>query len=78
MASFGLGMAAAVFIIAWTWAVIDIARHDRVPRNYKIFWILLCLVLPLVGTVIWLGLRPPKQGDPSSGYFSDETLKRDL
>ena len=78
MTGIGFGYGAFVLTFVWAWTVFDIARHDRIPRNYKVFWILFTLVLPIGGTLIWLGTRPPRKGDPSTGYFSNEAIKQNL
>ncbi|MCP3987482.1 MAG: PLDc_N domain-containing protein [Actinomycetia bacterium] len=75
MTTAGVSLAVLVLVAVWGWAVTDIARHDRLTRNYKIFWIIFTLVFPLVGVFVWLGFRPPRQGDLSTGYFSDDAME---
>jgi hypothetical protein len=46
--------------------------------GYKVFWIGFTLVLPILGLLIWIGMRPPKEGDNRTGYFSQETNTTNL
>ena len=51
------GVFGLLILIADVWAIIRIAQ-SRVSPGYKALWIVLVLVLPLLGLVIWLLLGP--------------------
>ena len=51
---FGLGI----------WAIVSIL-NSNVETGAKVLWILLVLVLPLIGFIIWY-FAGPKSGSPSS------------
>jgi succinate dehydrogenase/fumarate reductase cytochrome b subunit len=39
------------------WAILNIAQ-SRVPNGNKVLWILLVLILPLLGFIIWFFAGP--------------------
>jgi hypothetical protein len=73
-----IGIGITLLAIIWLWCVYDIVTHDRMTAGYKAFWVLFTLVLPLLGTLIWIGKRPPRVGDNRTGYFSQETNTTNL
>ena len=42
----------------WLFALIDILRRDDVSGVWKVIWLLLVLVVPLLGILIYLLFRP--------------------
>ena len=55
---FGIGgILGLVVLILDIWAIINIAQSG-VPVGHKVLWILLVLLLPLVGLIIWALLGP--------------------
>jgi hypothetical protein len=55
----------AIFIavpiaIAWIAAIVDIFRHP-IPTRHRIFWIVIVLVFPIVGTLAYFTLRKPTE-----------------
>jgi hypothetical protein len=59
----GIGLFGLLVLIADIWAIINVAqaREDNVK---KLLWILLILLLPMLGVIIWFfaGPRAPKSG----------------
>jgi hypothetical protein len=58
-----MSTAALVFIgiplaIAWVVGLVDIFRHPM-PTGQRIFWILIVIVLPIIGTLAYFTLRKP-------------------
>jgi hypothetical protein len=51
------GIFGLIIVIADVWAIIHIARSGVAP-GHKALWIVLVLVLPILGLVIWLVLGP--------------------
>lgn len=47
--------------IAFIWALIDIARADK-DFGYKIIWVLVCLILGIIGVIIYYFAE--KRGKP--------------
>ena len=55
---FGVGgIFGLVILILDIWAIINIAQSGA-PVGHKVLWILLVLLLPLVGLIIWALLGP--------------------
>jgi hypothetical protein len=55
----------AIFIavpiaIAWIAGVVDIFRHPM-PTSHRIFWIVIVIVFPIVGTIAYFTLRKPTE-----------------
>ena len=44
--------------IAWVAGLVDIFRHPM-PTGQRIFWIVIVIVFPLVGTLAYFTLRKP-------------------
>jgi hypothetical protein len=59
----GMGIFGLLVLIADIWAIINIAQA-KVDNVKKLLWILLVLLLPLLGVIIWFfaGPRAPKVG----------------
>jgi hypothetical protein len=50
-----------VAVIAWVVAVVDmVRRRDELARNQLVAWVLLVVLLPIVGTVLYfaVGRKP--------------------
>jgi Phospholipase_D-nuclease N-terminal len=51
------GIVGLLILIADVWAIIHIAQSRSAPGN-KALWIVLVLVLPVLGLILWLVLGP--------------------
>jgi len=51
------GIFGLLILIADVWAIIHIAQSGSAPGQ-KALWIVLVLVLPILGLVLWLALGP--------------------
>jgi hypothetical protein len=63
IAPIAMSTAALVFIgipvaIAWVVGFVDILRHPM-PTSQRIFWIVIVIVFPIVGTLAYFTLRKP-------------------
>jgi phospholipase D-like protein len=50
-----------VAVIAWVVAIVDmVRRRDELARNQLVAWVLLVILLPIVGTVLYfaIGRKP--------------------
>ena len=50
-----------VAVIAWVVAIVDmVRRRDELARNQLVAWVLLVVLLPIVGTVLYfaVGRKP--------------------
>lgn len=59
----GIGFFGLLVLIADIWAIINVFQA-RVDNVKKLIWIVLILLLPLLGVIIWFfaGPRAPKSG----------------
>jgi hypothetical protein len=55
------GLAGLIILIADVWAIINVIA-SRATAAMKLVWVLLILLLPILGLIIWLvaGPRKPK------------------
>ena len=53
-----LGLILAPLLGAWALALADIARRPDASRLWKVTWVVLTFVLPLLGTLTYLLFRP--------------------
>ena len=53
-----------VILIADIWAIIQIVKAPGASAGAKVLWVLLILILPIIGLIIWFfaGPRAPKPG----------------
>jgi len=51
------GIFGLLILIADVWAIVHIAQSTSAP-GHKALWIVLVLVLPILGLVLWLVLGP--------------------
>ena len=51
------GFIGLLLLIADVWAVVNVFQ-SRASTGAKVFWIVLILVLPLVGLIVWLVTGP--------------------
>ncbi|MCR9277094.1 MAG: PLD nuclease N-terminal domain-containing protein [Pseudomonadaceae bacterium] len=51
------GLLGLIGLILWVWALVKIVQ-SRASTGSKVFWIVLILVLPIVGFLIWLFFGP--------------------
>lgn len=54
---FGYGIGGLIVLVLDIWALVNILQSGAAPGQ-KVVWILLILVLPLIGFVIWLLAGP--------------------
>ncbi|HEX5859785.1 MAG TPA: PLD nuclease N-terminal domain-containing protein [Microbacterium sp.] len=54
---------AILWFLVWVFVVVDIVRRPQFTRVKKIAWALIVLILPVVGVIGYLIVRPPDVGD---------------
>ena len=57
-----------VCTIIWIWCIVDIARSRFNDDSNRIFWLLLVILLPFIGTVLYL-LMGKKYKDLDEGEY---------
>jgi hypothetical protein len=63
-------------IVIWAIGVVDILRRDFGPGT-KAAWIIIVLVLPVIGTVLYWVLRKPTDEEIRESYAASQELKGD-
>ena len=51
------GILGLIILILDVWAIVNIAQSSA-STGYKVLWIVLVLLLPVVGLILWLLLGP--------------------
>ncbi|WP_045219159.1 PLDc N-terminal domain-containing protein [Desulfonatronum thioautotrophicum] len=51
------GIFSLILLIACVWAIVQIFQ-SRASTGWKVFWIVLILLLPLIGLIIWFLAGP--------------------
>ncbi len=51
------GIFSLILLIACIWAIVQVFQ-SRASTGWKVFWIVLILLLPLIGLIIWLLAGP--------------------
>ncbi|HHP7233369.1 MAG TPA: PLDc N-terminal domain-containing protein [Desulfobacterales bacterium] len=54
------GLVGLLILIADVWAIINVISSRSTTTAMKIVWVLLILLLPVVGLIIWLVAGPRK------------------
>jgi len=55
-------------IMLWFFAIFDVFRRPDLSGGGKVLWLLAILILPWIGTLLYLILRPAQAGDYAGGY----------
>ena len=73
---YGGGFLALAVLALWVYCILDvIATDEAVMRNMpKIFWLIVVIILPTVGSLAWLLLGRPA----NAGYMPGDTTTRSL
>ena len=53
MFTFGFGLIGLLCLILWVWALVDIINRRFSDDTTKIVWILVVILLPLLGTILY-------------------------
>lgn len=59
------GLFAFIILIADIWAIVSVFQ-SAATTGKKVFWVVLILILPVIGFVLWL-LAGPKSGTAAGG-----------
>ena len=59
MGDFGVGLVGLILLILVVWAVVSILQSSA-GTGAKVLWIVLVLILPFIGFIIWLLAGPKK------------------
>lgn len=61
----GGGLLALMVLALWLTGLVDLSKRSDLERGTRLAWILLIVLLPLVGTLIYFAMRPtlPEERD---------------
>ena len=66
---------ACLVAVVWVLSIVDIIRR-RYPTWTTIGWIVLIVILPFLGTLIYWGVRKPTRGETEQEYLAQADLRR--
>jgi len=67
-------MIAAPLIILWVAAVFDVIRQHYSGWTV-VGWLLVVLLLPIFGPILYFAMRKPREGDAESTYLAQRDLQ---
>jgi hypothetical protein len=78
--SIAVSTAAVVFIliplgVAWIAGLVDIFRHPM-PTSTRVFWTVIVIVFPLIGTLVYFTLRRPTEREVSAAQAAAAERRR--
>ena len=78
-----LTLVGIIWLIIWALAVVDIVRRHDQSRGQKAAWAIFVLLIPVIGVIIYLVVRPPEataprfpDGQGAPAPTSQEALER--
>ena len=57
-AVFGIGVIGFMILILWVFSLIDLSKRPDLDRRQRMTWVLLIVLLPIVGAIVYLVRRP--------------------
>ena len=75
MSTFALVFIGIPVAIAWVAGVVDIFRHPM-PTGHRVFWILIVIVFPIVGTLAYFILRKPTEREVQASQAAAAERRR--
>ena len=55
------GLISLICFALWIWMLIDCLTNNGIPGSEKVAWVLVIVLLPLIGSVIYLLIGRPKR-----------------
>jgi Phospholipase_D-nuclease N-terminal len=57
-AVFGFGVLGFMILVLWVFSLIDLSKRPDLDRRQRMTWVLLIVLLPIVGAIVYLVRRP--------------------
>jgi hypothetical protein len=57
-AVFGIGVLGLIILVLWVLGLIDLFKRPDLDRRARMAWLLLIVLLPVIGTVVYFATRP--------------------
>jgi Phospholipase_D-nuclease N-terminal len=58
LASFGIGIFGIAILVLWVIGLMDVSRRPDLERAHRLGWVLLIVLLPIIGTILYWLRRP--------------------
>ena len=74
----GDGIVGLVVLLFWIWALLDVISTDasRCRNLPKLMWVVVVLILPAIGAIVWLLLGRPEKADRRPGSTDHSAPRR--
>ena len=72
---FGAGLLGLFVFVLWAVALVDLLRHPDLDRRQRAGWILVIVLLPVIGTVLYFMRRPMPEAERQQ-YLAAATRRR--
>jgi hypothetical protein len=70
------GTIAIALLIVWALSIYDIVRRHLGAKRTAA-WILIVVILPVVGSIVYWAMRKPDPGDAQHKYDADRSRRED-
>jgi Phospholipase_D-nuclease N-terminal len=57
-AVFGIGILGLIILALWVVGLVDLAKRPDLDRRARMAWLLLIVLLPVIGTLVYFARRP--------------------
>jgi hypothetical protein len=74
--SFLWGVILLLLLVLWALSIYDIVRRHLGGKR-TVAWILIVVILPVIGTILYWAMRPPEPGDARHTYEADRSRRED-
>ena len=74
--SFLWGVISVVLLIVWALSIYDIVRRHLGGKR-TVAWILIVVVLPVIGSILYWAMRKPEPGDAQHNYEADRSRREE-
>jgi hypothetical protein len=74
--SFLWGVVALLLLIVWALSIYDIVRR-RLGGKRTAAWILIVVILPVVGSILYWAMRGPEPGDAQHTYEAERSRREE-
>lgn len=64
-------------LIVYALGIVDIVRRDNLERSAKAGWILIVVLLPVIGTIVYWAMRKPSEKEILEGQAAQQALRGD-
>jgi hypothetical protein len=74
--TFGIGIVGVAIVICWVIGLVDLSKRTDLERADRMRWLLLIVLIPIIGTIVYWAKRP-LQADEREQIIRSRTAGRD-